>query len=310
MKDTGTYLPHPASASASDTMPHILLLEEKTIAPEEVFFDHEEQPKILDHFYGHTVLVYFWATWSSSSVAQLPSLSQLQKFYRRKKFKILPISQDFKDISTIEECYKANEILNLDIYRDPKNKLFNAFSLISLPTAFLLDAENQVVAKFTGHIDWNAQEIHDLIEEYLPSGNVPLPATDQTTSHNEATPSSSSSPIQAPLDKSRHAPMMLPVPKHSKPTSSKQDKKDSISQKDNQDSSLKTLDKEPSKKPLKPASKTESKNLKSNHSLPSYAITTDTPTEVLPTKKPMPSKLPFSRPDARRPLNQPAQLEP
>jgi thiol-disulfide isomerase/thioredoxin len=110
----------------------VLEEHEPILVPEDIpFMDENDQPHIFDEFYGQVLLVNFWATWCAPCTQEMPALSKLQRDFKRKNFKVLAISGDFKGVDAIREFYAAHEITNLPIYHDPKNVLSKTFGINS-----------------------------------------------------------------------------------------------------------------------------------------------------------------------------------
>jgi thiol-disulfide isomerase/thioredoxin len=144
-------------------------------APDEVvFFDVNGEKCFLDQFEGKTILLSFWATWCSSCVKEIPELDWLQKDFRKLPFEIVAVSQDFQGVGVVKEFFKTQEIRHLKIYHDYQNQLFKAFSVVGLPTSFLINHKGKVVKSFTGIINWYDSEIRNIILFNVP-GNPEIP---------------------------------------------------------------------------------------------------------------------------------------
>lgn len=146
---------------------NILLHEHPIAIPEIHFLDQEKKPHLFEEFEGNLLLVNFWATWCSPCIAEFKSLDQLQKDYRKQKFKIIALSEDFKSVDTIKEFYKNEQIKYLDIYIDEKNKIFSATNIVGLPTSLLLNAEGKEIIRFSGMVDWHDPEFRKIIDKEL-----------------------------------------------------------------------------------------------------------------------------------------------
>ncbi|XVN41869.1 MAG: TlpA disulfide reductase family protein [Rickettsia endosymbiont of Argas persicus] len=139
-----------------------------------IFFDEEKNQYSLDQFEGKTILLVFWATWSSSCVKEIPDLDTLQKDFRKLPFSVIPISEDYQDIKVVKEYYKSYQIRYLSIYQDYRNKLFKALSVISLPTSILIDPNGKIITSFVGNTNWYDEKIRETILSAIP-GNYPEP---------------------------------------------------------------------------------------------------------------------------------------
>jgi hypothetical protein len=117
----------------------------------------------------------------------------LQKDFRKLQFKIIAASQDFHGIDSVKNYFKAEKIKYIDLYYDYQNKLFKAFAVAGLPTAFLIDPNGKVVLKFSGAINWFDEKIRDLILSFIPGAHE-IPK-------NSSKPSLLNRPVQIQDDK-------------------------------------------------------------------------------------------------------------
>lgn len=162
-----------------------IIRPESSFVPDANFFDIDGNKVFLDQFEGKTILVSFWATWCGSCVEELPSLDILQKDFRKLPFEVLAISEDFKGIAVAEEHFNKYGIRHLKLYHDYKNSLFKAFSVIGLPTAFLIDPEGKIKIIFKGNTKWHDESIRDILLSEIP-GNPETPKNSyNTTSLNK-----------------------------------------------------------------------------------------------------------------------------
>lgn len=148
---------------------------EELSAPDDIaFFDENGKKHFTTEFDGKTLLLTFWATWCANCVQEMHDLDVLQKDFRKLPFVIIAVSQDFQGLSIIKEYFKNNDIRYLDIYHDYHNQLFRAYSVVGLPTSFLINQEGKIVLSFIGTIDWYNASIRQMILSHIP-GDHPEP---------------------------------------------------------------------------------------------------------------------------------------
>lgn len=144
-------------------------------APDEIeFFNEKGEKYYLDQFEGKTILLVFWATWCSPCVKEMPDLDWLQKDFRKLPFEVVAVSQDFQGTEILKEFFKTHEIRYLKIYHDYKNQLFKAFSVVGLPSSFLINQNGKIVASFAGVINWYDPAVRDMLLSHIP-GNPEMP---------------------------------------------------------------------------------------------------------------------------------------
>ena len=135
-------------------------------------YDKNSNKVYIESFNDHITLVVFYATWRADTVILVKQLDNLQKDFAKLKFKILPISQDNKNISAITNFYTEHQINNLPILHDRSNTLFRAMNTTTIPTAFLINEEGKILVTFKGNIMWASNEIRNILLRYIPNKTV------------------------------------------------------------------------------------------------------------------------------------------
>ncbi len=100
----------------------------------------------LDQMRGKVVLVDFWATWCVPCVAEMPNVRAVYEKYRKKGFEVVGVTLDTNRKAT--EDFLKEKKLPWPNYFDGKgwqNKFARQFSIASLPTILLIDANGYVV---------------------------------------------------------------------------------------------------------------------------------------------------------------------
>ena len=124
-------------------------------APEIVVETLGGQDARLSDFAGKTVLLDFWATWCKPCVKMMPQLQKLQDAYADKGLVVAGVSIDEgKDrVKKIERFLKKVKV-SYPIFTDAKeNPAWNQFKVKAIPAVFLIDADGQIVAQWTGEVD-------------------------------------------------------------------------------------------------------------------------------------------------------------
>lgn len=155
--------------------------QSKTSAPDDVaFFDQNSERHFLEEYEDKTLLVVFWASWCAFCSQQMSDLDILQKDFRKLPFDILPISEDYQDVKTVEHFYKRYDIRHLPIFRDYRNQLFKSFGVISIPTSFLIDENGIIIGTFSGIVPWNDEEVREILLKHI-TGHPPAPKNTSKT---------------------------------------------------------------------------------------------------------------------------------
>lgn len=112
---------------------------------------------------GKVVFINFWGSWCPPCVEEMPSI---QKLYESKGDQIAMVLITMKDrpekfVPYLQEnqytmpVYEANSLL-------PKSLIPGSF-----PTTYILNKKGEIVLKEIKSKDWNAPEVHELIEKLI-----------------------------------------------------------------------------------------------------------------------------------------------
>lgn len=138
------------------------------------FFDGDGNKVYLDQYEGTNILLVFWATWCGTCISELPALDNLQKDFRKLPFKVIAVSQDYKGIEVVKDYFFDHELRHLGVFHDHKNQLFRELSVVSLPTAFFINADGKNKLVFRGRIKWQDDNVRSMILSEIGE-NLELP---------------------------------------------------------------------------------------------------------------------------------------
>ena len=124
------------------------------------------QVKISD-IEGRLVLVNFWATWCAPCRKEMPQLDALAARYQDKNLKVITLSVDRSGAGKGEKFLNELAVKNVTRLYDPSYKSARAVALIGLPTTLLLDEDGMEIGRLAGEADWDAPEVHALLDYYL-----------------------------------------------------------------------------------------------------------------------------------------------
>lgn len=129
-------------------------------APAFVVETLEGQDKALGDLKGKVVLVDFWATWCKPCLETMPKLQNLYRIYSDKGFEVLGVSidEDEDRVKKIKRMVNKMDIsypVSLDAKQTPA---WHQFKVKAIPAMYLLDRESQIVAQWTGKIDYEEVE--------------------------------------------------------------------------------------------------------------------------------------------------------
>jgi thiol-disulfide isomerase/thioredoxin len=134
----GRHDPSLAAPRHPQPMPHV-----GTVAPEISAKDwlNTEASPTLASLHGKTVLVEFWATWCGPCIESIPHLTELQKRYGDKGFKILSFTeQNRPGVETFLKRTPMAYTIGLE-----SDDTFDRYGVTGIPQAFLVDESGKIV---------------------------------------------------------------------------------------------------------------------------------------------------------------------
>ncbi len=115
---------------------------------------------------GKVTLINFWATWCEACMVEMPSLVKLEAAYRAKGFKVVAIDLDDKPEAVLPKTLKELGI-TFPVYLDTDSKLSELFDVHAIPLTVIIDRNRKVLFMENGERNWNSEEIHSKLEQWL-----------------------------------------------------------------------------------------------------------------------------------------------
>ena len=112
----------------------------------------------LSEFRGKVVILNFWATWCGPCEAEMPSLNNLYKEFKSKGLVVIAISVDQTEKSVLS--FITEKKLAFPVLLD-KNKevYFDSYTVMGLPTTFIIDRSRVLVEKIMGEQEWDSSKM-------------------------------------------------------------------------------------------------------------------------------------------------------
>lgn len=138
-----------------------------------------------DSYRGKVVFVDFWATWCGPCVADLPNVKALYDKYHSRGFDVLGISLDRK-LGDVKSFVKAKSLPWPQLFDEKiqdtqkhPSPMAMRFSIQSIPTAFLIGADGNVIS-----VNAHASELDPVLSKLLENAadNPKSSADDSATS--------------------------------------------------------------------------------------------------------------------------------
>lgn len=114
------------------------------------------------------VLVNFWASWCGPCVEEIPSLSRLSKRLQDQPFRILAVNIG-EPREQVQEFLQKVEV-NFDVLLDENSLAVRDWQVYAYPSNFLIDRDGSIRYAYRGALQWDADEVVEVIESLLPGG--------------------------------------------------------------------------------------------------------------------------------------------
>lgn len=157
---TVVFSPAPNSSHAFEPWPISELIGAK--APDFTLRDISGTAINLSSFEGKPILLNFWATWCPYCRKERPRLNSLYAEYKEKELIIIAVSID-RSVSAVKK-YLKKVPSDFIILSDPDSSAASKYSVVGLPTSFLIDRRGIVQYRFTGSLKWTGAGSKKLID--------------------------------------------------------------------------------------------------------------------------------------------------
>jgi thiol-disulfide isomerase/thioredoxin len=107
-----------------------------------------DAPFSLEALRGSVVVLDFWAPWCVPCRTSFPALDALQRKYDKQGLRVLGLTLDENDDAII--AFLNAVPVGFTILRDVSGQAGEAFSVVAMPTTFVLDRQGRIAARFEG----------------------------------------------------------------------------------------------------------------------------------------------------------------
>lgn len=124
---------------------------------------------------GKVVMLVFLATWCPSCMGEIESLSQLQRQFGKRGLQVVLVAAD--DSAELLGEFKEERATDLTLLHDRGAKTAKLYSVMMLPTAFILDRQGAIREKILGPRDWQKERFAQGFVSLLDENVVPPAAS-------------------------------------------------------------------------------------------------------------------------------------
>lgn len=123
------------------------------------------QERRVQDYRGKIVLLNFWASWCGPCAKEIPSLSRLVEKLKNRPFEVVTVNIG-EDETHIKNFIKDLPV-NFEILLDRDGQAVRDWNVYAYPSNFLLDKSGKVTHAYRGALEWDSQEVVNLIERQL-----------------------------------------------------------------------------------------------------------------------------------------------
>jgi thiol-disulfide isomerase/thioredoxin len=128
--------------------------------------DLSGQQHNISDYRGKVVLVNFWASWCQPCLQEMPSMQRLHEKMRDRPFSILAVDVE----ESKSKVWRFKKLLNISftVLMDSKAEVARQWDTKIFPTSYLVDGEGRIRYGVRGALEWDSDEVNQLIETLLP----------------------------------------------------------------------------------------------------------------------------------------------
>ena len=119
---------------------------------------------------GKVVFLNFWATWCIPCREEMPAMEQLHQTFRSQGLTILAVN--LKESPEQVKAFMDQYHLSFTVLLDHDGSVFRDYTVMGLPTTYLISREGMLLARGVGGRDWTKAEGKDLIRALLAGGSA------------------------------------------------------------------------------------------------------------------------------------------
>jgi thiol-disulfide isomerase/thioredoxin len=114
---------------------------------------------------GKVVFLNFWATWCPPCRNEMPSMEAVYQKLKNKGFEMVAVNlrESKEQVASFMTQYK----LNFPAVLDARGRTGSRYNVRAIPTTYIIDKRNLIVARLEGSIDWDTPAVITAFETLL-----------------------------------------------------------------------------------------------------------------------------------------------
>jgi thiol-disulfide isomerase/thioredoxin len=128
----------------------------------------------LQDYWGKLVFLNFWATWCIPCREEMPAMEQLHQRFGSQGLVIMALN--YQECLEQVKAFVEQHRLSFTALRDQDGAVLRKYSVMGLPTTYLIGRDGSLLARGAGGRDWTKAEGQELIRTLLDKGpRLPVP---------------------------------------------------------------------------------------------------------------------------------------
>ena len=122
----------------------------------------------LNDYRGSTVIVNFWAIWCMPCRREMPILQDISHELKDRGLVVIGINSGLEKDPDNEEIVEFLNYLNIDYpvgYGDSESKIEQNYSIVGLPSTFIIDREGNIRYRWLG--EWKKEAFYNAVVSVL-----------------------------------------------------------------------------------------------------------------------------------------------
>ena len=129
------------------------------------------KPVALDSLRGTPVLLNIWATWCHPCRDEIPVLQALHEQYAPRGLRIVGVTIDDAGSEDDIQSFAKEFGMTYTVWHDPDQRVMPSFSVVGVPTTFLIGRDGRVIWRKTGEVKHGDPVLAAALDSALAVGN-------------------------------------------------------------------------------------------------------------------------------------------
>ena len=130
----------------------------------------------LSDYRGHVVFLNFWFTTCEPCKLEMPDMELVNRIYKDRKFKMLPISVD-TNLDDVKKFYEKYKLTTMPKFLDPGKQVASRYNVRQFPETYIIDGNGIVLKHYIGALPRSTAVYMATIEEHVKKLEAPASAS-------------------------------------------------------------------------------------------------------------------------------------